>query len=83
MSKEKELGNFKPIGTLVDFQWRLGIAIKSQNCNNLGVPYVSILLKVADSDQKVASHTMELTLAEFHEFAKKFNDMSNLMEALS
>lgn len=56
---------FKPIGQLVDFQWRLGVAMKSHNCVNLGTPYVSVLLKVADSDNRVTEYTFEMNLQEF------------------
>ncbi len=58
--------DFKPIGQLIDFQWRLGVAVKSHNNPNLGTPFVTLLLKVADSDNIVKEHTLELNLAEFH-----------------
>jgi len=71
------------IGELVDLQWRLGVAVKSSNCKNLSSPYVSLLIKVRDSDQKLQTRTMELTLPEFQDFAKNFTDMSKLMDSLS
>lgn len=53
------------IGQLVDMEWRLGVAVKSSNCKALNTPFVSVLLRVQDSDKKIQTHTLELTLAEF------------------
>jgi hypothetical protein len=53
------------IGQLVDMEWRLGVAVKSSNCKALSAPFVSVLLRVQDSDKKIQTHTLELTLAEF------------------
>lgn len=63
---ESKAKQFKPIGQLVDFQWRLGVAMKSHNCANLGTPYISVLVKVADSDNKVTDYTFEMNFQEFH-----------------
>jgi hypothetical protein len=53
------------IGSLVDLEWRLGVAVKGSNCKNLGTPFVTVLIKVADSDKKIETHSFELTLSEF------------------
>mmetsp|Transcript_381 Transcript_381/g.521 ORF Transcript_381/g.521 Transcript_381/m.521 type:complete len:80 (-) Transcript_381:61-300(-) len=71
------------LGELVDMHWRLGISMKSSNCTNLATPFVSVLLKVADSDKKETAHTFEMTLAQFQDFARNLHDISNLMESLS
>jgi len=71
------------IGELVDMEWRLGVAVKSSNCSNLSTPYVSLLVRVKDSNQKIQTRTLELTLAEFQDFAKNFTDMSNLLGSLT
>jgi len=71
------------VGQLVDLEWRIGIAVKSSSCNNLAAPYVSVLAKVADpGNHKITSHTFELSIPQFMDFAKNFRDISDLMESL-
>ena len=53
------------VGQLIDIEWRLGVAVKSSDCKALNSPFVSVLMRVQDSDKKIAQHTFELTLAEF------------------
>ncbi|GCB79510.1 hypothetical protein scyTo_0017902 [Scyliorhinus torazame] len=40
------------MGQLVDLQWKLGMAISSDSCRSLNHPYVTMMLKVADSLEK-------------------------------
>eukprot|EP00002_Diphylleia_rotans_P008119 TRINITY_DN1783_c0_g1_i1.p1 TRINITY_DN1783_c0_g1~~TRINITY_DN1783_c0_g1_i1.p1 ORF type:complete len:198 (+),score=40.08 TRINITY_DN1783_c0_g1_i1:50-643(+) len=68
------------VGTLVDMQWKVGVAVQSSNCEALRSPYVSIVLKVADSDGKVHAHPFELTVPEFQAFARQ---ISSIEETLS
>ena len=35
-------------GQLIDFQWKLGMAVSSDSCRSLKYPYVAVMLKVAD-----------------------------------
>ena len=53
------------VGKLVDFQWKLGVAVKSNNCKNLGSPFVSILVRVADANNKIQTQTIEMTISQF------------------
>merc|ERR1739849_22009 len=70
------------VGQLLDFEWKLGVAVESNNCKKLNAPFVSILLRTLDDNGKVVSHAFELSFPEFQEFAKNFRDISNLMESL-
>jgi len=71
------------IGKLVNLRWRLGIAVKSSSCSALNAPFVSLLMEVEDGNQKKTTHTLELTLAEFQDLAKQFQEMATLMDTLS
>jgi len=50
---------------LVDMQWSLGMSMASSNCRNLNSPFVSVLLKVAESSGTVTEQSFEMTLPEF------------------
>jgi hypothetical protein len=53
------------IGELIDFQWRLGVTVKSNNADTVGIPNVTISAKVKDTNQKISTHTFEMNLSEF------------------
>jgi len=71
------------VGKLISFDWRIGVAVKSSNAKNLNYPYVAVALKVADNDSNISSHTFEMSLAEFQEFAKNLHSISDLLESMS
>jgi hypothetical protein len=53
------------VGQLLDFEWKLGVAVESSNCKALNAPFVSILLRTLDDNGKVISHAFELSFSEF------------------
>ncbi|KAF6083842.1 COMM domain containing 6 [Phyllostomus discolor] len=50
---------------LVDFQWKLGMAVSSDSCRSLKYPYVAVMLKVADQSGQVKSKSFEMTIPQF------------------
>ncbi|EGC35866.1 hypothetical protein DICPUDRAFT_32706, partial [Dictyostelium purpureum] len=70
------------IGKLVDFQWKLGVASASNHSSQLNTPFITVFIKVLDSNSKVTAHSFELTISEFKNFAQQFKDMSQLIESL-
>lgn len=53
------------IGQLVSLDWVFGVAVKSSQVDQLNSPYVQLQLRVADPNDKVTQHHIELTLPEF------------------
>ncbi|EAL64417.2 COMM domain-containing protein 6 [Dictyostelium discoideum AX4] len=70
------------VGKLVDFQWKLGVSIASNHSSQLNTPFITVFVKVLDSNSEVTSHSFELTIPEFKNFAQQFKDMSNMIETL-
>ncbi|PRP74224.1 COMM domain-containing protein 6-like protein [Planoprotostelium fungivorum] len=66
------------VGKIESFKWRAGVAMQSSNCEVLHVPYVSVALTVSDGDNKKDTRTIEMSLSQFHEFARVFKEMHNL-----
>jgi len=60
------------VGQLLDFEWKLGVAVESNNCKKLNAPFVSILLRTLDDNGKVVSHAFELSFPEFQVSALPF-----------
>lgn len=52
------------VGELIDMQWKLGVAVESSDGIS-NQPFVSILVRVKDSDGKLASRAFDLSLKEF------------------
>ena len=52
-------------GQLVDFKWRLGVAISSSSCKNLASPYVAMSFTVQNANGNKIHHTVELSYKEF------------------
>ncbi|ETE56768.1 COMM domain-containing protein 6 [Ophiophagus hannah] len=50
---------------LIDFQWKLGIAVSADSCKSLKSPCVTVALKVADGLGNVTCKTFEMTIAQF------------------
>uniref|UniRef100_F7GXX0 COMM domain-containing protein 6 n=3 Tax=Macaca TaxID=9539 RepID=F7GXX0_MACMU len=50
---------------LVDFQWKLGMAVSSDTCRSLKYPYVAVMLKVADHSGQVKTKCFEMTIPQF------------------
>lgn len=71
------------IGELEGIEWRLGVSVKSNKIENLNSPFVSFLVRVKDSNNQLKTHSFELSLAEFQHFAKKFQDMAQVMDNLT
>ncbi len=85
------------IGTLVGFDWKLGVAVASSQCANLNVPFVSVVVRVADINGNVISHPFEMNFTEFYvssslcalamtanqNFHKSFTEIDNLLTEIS
>nr|XP_012996823.1 COMM domain-containing protein 6 [Cavia porcellus] len=50
---------------LIDFQWKLGMAVSSDSCRSLKYPYVTVMLKVADHSGQVKNISFEMTVPQF------------------
>ena len=50
---------------LIDFQWKLGVALQSSACRSLNHSFVGVQLRTADSAGNESTHTFELSIAEF------------------
>ncbi|KAL2770383.1 COMM domain-containing protein 6 isoform a, partial [Daubentonia madagascariensis] len=53
---------------LVDFQWKLGMAVSSDSCRSLKYPYVAVMLKVADHSGQIKNKSFEMTIPQFQFF---------------
>ncbi|KAM4795980.1 COMM domain-containing protein 6 [Rhinophrynus dorsalis] len=71
-----------PVGELVDFQWKIGMAVSSDSCRSLNHPYVTVSLKVADYSGQIKSKVFEMTVPEFQNFFKQFKEMSAVLETV-
>ncbi|XP_075055927.1 COMM domain-containing protein 6 isoform X1 [Mixophyes fleayi] len=69
-----------PAAQLVDFQWKIGMAVSSDSCRSLNHPYVTVVLKLADHSGHVRSKVFEMTIPEFQNFFKQFKEMSAALE---
>ena len=58
------------IGQMVDFKWRLGVAVSSNSCRDLQNPYVVVSFAVVESDGTKNYHSAELTLEQFQVMSK-------------
>nr|XP_003218706.1 PREDICTED: COMM domain-containing protein 6 isoform X1 [Anolis carolinensis] len=70
------------VGQLIDFQWKLGMAVSSGNCKSLKSPYVTIAMKVADASGHITSKTFEMTVSQFQNFYSQFKEMASILETV-
>nr|XP_055191998.1 COMM domain-containing protein 6 isoform X1 [Nyctereutes procyonoides] len=67
---------------LVDFQWKLGMAVSSDSCRSLKYPYVAVLLKVADHSGQVKNKCFEMTIPQFQNFYRQFKEIAAVIETV-
>lgn len=53
---------------LIDIQWKVGVAMSSDQCKNLNSPFVTLTLTVSDPAGNLKTHTLELTMEQFRVF---------------
>ncbi|OCT95510.1 COMM domain-containing protein 6 isoform X1 [Xenopus laevis] len=82
LTELKKSRDLLPSGELVDFQWKIGMAVSSDSCRSLNHPYVTVELKVSDYSGQITSKIFELTIPEFQNFYKQFKDMSAVLETV-
>uniref|UniRef100_A0A8C9BFA3 COMM domain-containing protein 6 n=1 Tax=Phocoena sinus TaxID=42100 RepID=A0A8C9BFA3_PHOSS len=58
----------KVTNQLIDFQWKLGMAVSSDSCRPLKYPYVAVMLKVAHHSGQVKNKSFEMTVPQFQNF---------------
>uniref|UniRef100_G3SLZ6 COMM domain-containing protein 6 n=2 Tax=Loxodonta africana TaxID=9785 RepID=G3SLZ6_LOXAF len=81
MEQDSECRN-KIKGQLVDFQWKLGMAVSSDSCRSLRYPYVAVMLKVADHSGQVKSKSFEMTVPQFQNFYRQFKEIAAVIETV-
>ncbi|XP_013924100.1 PREDICTED: COMM domain-containing protein 6-like [Thamnophis sirtalis] len=77
------LEDVKPMAAarqLIDFQWKLGIAMSADSCKSLKSPCVTVALKVADSLGNITQKSFEMTIAQFQNFHSQFKEMASVLE---
>ncbi|XP_063809017.1 COMM domain-containing protein 6 isoform X3 [Pseudophryne corroboree] len=80
LSEAEGTRDLLPALQLVDFQWKIGMAVSSDSCRSLKHPYVTVAMKLADYSGEVRSKVFEMTIPEFQNFFKQFKDMSVALE---
>lgn len=45
--------------------WKLGVAMSSSSCKSFNSPYITLQLKVAESEGTIKQHTMQMTIPQF------------------
>ncbi|XP_023565410.1 COMM domain-containing protein 6 isoform X1 [Octodon degus] len=63
---------------LIDFQWKLGMAVSSDSCRSLKYPYVAVMLKVADHSGQVKNKSFEMTIPQFQVGLTKLPKISSV-----
>ncbi|XP_064413788.1 COMM domain-containing protein 6 isoform X2 [Latimeria chalumnae] len=82
VTDSEDAKNMRPAGQLVDFHWKLGMAVSSDSCRTLNYPYVSITLEVADSSGQITYKSFEMTVPQFQNFFRQFKEMAAVLETV-
>nr|XP_045004547.1 COMM domain-containing protein 6-like [Jaculus jaculus] len=67
---------------LVDFQWKLCMAVSSDSCRSLKYPYVAMMLKVADQSGQIKNKFIDMTIPQFQNFYRQFKELAAVMETV-
>ncbi|XP_058246983.1 COMM domain-containing protein 6 isoform X2 [Hemibagrus wyckioides] len=69
-------------GQLVDIQWKLGMAVSSDTCRSLNSPYISVLMKIADTSGEISYKSFEMTVLQFQNFYRQFKEIASVLETV-
>ncbi|XP_064404165.1 COMM domain-containing protein 6-like [Halichondria panicea] len=64
------------VGQLLSMEWKLGVAMSSSTCRSLNAPYLTLQLRLGQEN----THTLDMTLPEFQNFASQLKDMASTLE---
>ncbi|RXN03190.1 COMM domain-containing 6 [Labeo rohita] len=78
----QELLTMASIGQLVDIQWKLGMAVSSDTCRSLNSPFISVLMKIADTSGEMSYKSFEMTVQQFQNFYRQFKEMASVLETV-
>ncbi|XP_053483905.1 COMM domain-containing protein 6 [Ictalurus furcatus] len=78
----QELQAVASIGQLVDIQWKLGMAVSSDTCRSLNSPYISVLMKIADTSGEISYKSFEMTVLQFQNFYRQFKEIASVLETV-
>ncbi|KAM5276811.1 COMM domain-containing protein 6 isoform 2-T3 [Hipposideros larvatus] len=67
---------------LLDFQWKLGMAVSSDSCRSLKYPYVAVMLTVGDRSGQVMNKSFEMTIPQFQNFYRQFKEIAAVIETV-
>eukprot|EP00040_Diaphanoeca_grandis_P039815 m.260233 g.260233 ORF g.260233 m.260233 type:complete len:202 (-) comp39512_c0_seq1:241-846(-) len=70
------------VGHLVDFKWKLCLSIESSNAKNLGRAFVATEISVADNADRVKTHSFEMSLYQFQNFANQLRESNTLVQEI-
>ncbi|XP_012779207.3 COMM domain-containing protein 6 isoform X2 [Maylandia zebra] len=70
------------LASLVDMQWKLGMAVSSDTCRSLNSPFVCLLLKIVEPSGQICQRSFEMTIPQFQNFYKQFKEMAAVMETV-
>uniref|UniRef100_A0A8C1IIZ2 TBC1 domain family member 4 n=1 Tax=Cyprinus carpio TaxID=7962 RepID=A0A8C1IIZ2_CYPCA len=51
--------------TVLYIQWKLGMAVSSDTCRSLNSPFISVLMKIADTSGEMSYKSFEMTVQQF------------------
>ena len=69
------------LGQFVGMDWKVGVGVQSSNCDNLCAPFVSLVVRISTGGI-VEATSMELSIAEFGDFATSVREMQKSMDGL-
>ncbi|XP_032982567.1 COMM domain-containing protein 6-like [Rhinolophus ferrumequinum] len=67
---------------LLDFQWKLGMAVSLDSCRSLKYPKVAVTLKVGERSSQVQNKSFEMTIPPFQNFYRQFKEIAAIIETL-
>ncbi|KAK1170072.1 COMM domain-containing protein 6-like isoform X1 [Acipenser oxyrinchus oxyrinchus] len=82
LQSQEDPSHMITVGQLVDFQWKLAMAVSSDTCRSLNYPYISMTLKVANSSGQITSKSFEMTIPQFQNFFRQFKEMAAVLETV-
>jgi hypothetical protein len=65
---------------MLNFQWRVAVALSSSTCKSIFEPYVAVRFDLKNDEGNLVPHTAELSYEQFKELHAAFSKVSKVMD---
>ena len=69
-------------GRVVGMDWKVGVRVASDRCEELNTAFVTVVLRIANADGEVTANAVEMSVPEFNSFASTLREIGRKLDSV-